>query len=37
MKPQLKKCLAALSIVGLITAQPTAATAQTASSGSSLK
>ena len=36
MKPQVKKYLAALSIIVLMAAHPTAATAQTASSGSSL-
>lgn len=36
MKPQVKKCLAALSVVAFIAAHPAAATAQTASSGSSL-
>ncbi|MEX3504311.1 hypothetical protein [Corynebacterium sp. LK2510] len=37
MKPQVKKCLAALSIIVLMAAHPTVATAQTASSGSSLR
>lgn len=36
MKPQVKKCLAALSVAVLMIAHPTAAKAQSTSSGSSL-
>lgn len=37
MKPQVKKHVAALSVAVFMIAHPTAATAQTASSGSSLR